>query len=169
MRLSALKFRKGSVLDIIVAVIVLFVIALSIIIASNLGTIINDEFQSSPDISSEGKAITNDAVSSFAGLFDKLYLLIYIGVFMSVIIGALLIDTHPVFLIFSIPLLAFILFIGAIFSNTFYDVVSSPELAAAASQFTIINFIMSNQLIFLTVFGLLVIIAIFAKGQVSNA
>lgn len=156
--------KRGSMADIITAVVFLFVFALLIIIGYLAGSQINDALQSS-SIDANAKNLVQEAKNSYVSVFDAVFILVFVGMFLAVLVGAFMIDTNPIVFVFAIIILAFVLFIGAVLSNIFYDITTTADIGPVASEFTFIPWIMNHFLLLIVVLGFLVIIIIFGKGQ----
>ena len=95
--------NKGSILDIIVMVTVIFALGIVILV----GTKLKDEFL--PELksainSTAGKGTIDEVEVSF-GILDYVFLIVAVGMGLAGVVKAFLIPTHPVFFFISIFLI----------------------------------------------------------------
>lgn len=152
---------KGTVADLMGIVVVVLILSLTIIIAGKvIGEISTEWDEIAPDtvskeIMEQGKATINT--------FDYLFLFAFMGLGLASVIGASLIDTHPIFFVFSILLLVIIIFVGAQITNVFNEVITTTEMAAIANSFPIMVGLMRNLPLIMLMFGSLISIVLYGK------
>lgn len=156
--------RKGTVLDLLSIMYVLFGFAIAIVI----GYFMLQQFSSNPILTStvQANASMQTALASYL-VFDNLFLGALLGLSLSSIVASTLLKTSPVWFFLSIILLALLLVVGAIVSNSYESFIdSNAELNASASAFPKMNFVMENLLLYMAVLGSLIIIGLYSfRGQ----
>jgi len=157
------KSRKGSINDWFVIPVILFVFALIILVGYKLMTDLNTEFQANPDLATESKTIMQDNKNAYVNVFDKSYLVVIIFLIIASIIGAIVIDTHPVIVAVALPLLVIALLFSAILGNTFASIIEAEDLAVVGSEFVVIPYVW-NHIVQIMLFAITAIaIGLFAK------
>lgn len=147
-------------------IVAFFAIAIIFIFMYVILSKVNDKFQESEFITSEGKAISSSLTTKYLNLFDKAFLFIVIGLGFATIAGAWFISSHPALFWISVPILAFIIWVGALFANIYREITINQQISSYASQFVFTKFIFDNFVIVMTVYVLLLATALYAKkGQ----
>ena len=160
---SMMKSKGGSIPDLIFFIVVMFVLAFVIVVLWVIFQNIDENFQASSGISQEGKDIESGIKNRFVGVMNNVFLIGFFGFFIAIVVGAYFIRTHPAIFWLSIPILAFIIFIGAIYANFWSGVTTGTMLESAASDFPIIQFIFNNYVYFITAIVLIVTAVLFMK------
>lgn len=148
---------KGSSLDILGIFVMLFitgvVVLFGYLILSNFsGLGLGDVFES---------YISKGLVALRVFNYGFLFLLAGFGI--GSVIGAFMIDTHPVFFVISIILTLFFVFIGTTITNVFEGFVTADELTATAEQFNIMVLIMRNLPKIGIIWGSIIAIVLYGK------
>ncbi len=157
--------KKAGVPDGIFYMVAIFAVAIISVVAYMVFTEINDHFQASNSITGQGKTLMDDLHGKYVGIIDNAFLLIFIGILLGTVVGVWFIRTHPALFWIMIPIFAFIIFLSAIYANVFFAFTQNAKITAAASEFTIIPFIMNNYAYVITGAIILIAIALFAKGK----
>lgn len=156
--------RKGTVLDLLSIMTVLLGFAISIVI----GYYMLGQFSSNPILTSTAQA-NQSMQTALAGylIFDNLFLGALIGLSLSSIVASTLLKTSPVWFFLSIILLAILLIVGSVVSNTYQSFINTnAELNASANAFPKMNYVMENLLLYMAVLGSLIIIGLYSfRGQ----
>lgn len=143
--------RKGSISDLFYLIIVLVLFAVVSITMWTVMKAWDDGVQAAPDsqFSTEGKEYSGSIRSKFVGIVDNAFMIVFVGIIVAITIGAYFIRIHPSLFWFSIPILAFIIFVAAIYTNFFSGFIAG-DLASSAADFTILTFVMNNFVYFMT-------------------
>ena len=97
------------------------------------------------------------------GVFDTMMIAAVVGVGIGAIALAARVRTHPAFALLSLFLLAIFVSVTAWLAIAYYEIQQAPQFATAANamdNFVVIN---NNLPIIVTVLGIMVIIALYAK------
>lgn len=97
-------------------------------------------------------------------VFNSGFIFIVVGLIMALVIGAFMIQTHPVFAVASILILMFVIILGAVFSNVFYEYSTSSQMTEAASSFSSMSMVFQNLPLIVLVAGVLIMVALYGKG-----
>jgi len=158
--------KKAGLPDGFFLIAAFFAIALIFILMFVIVSKMNDEFQDSSVIDANAKALSSELVGKYANLFDKMFLFIVIGLMFAVLAGAWFINSHPALFWISVPILAFTIWIGALFANIYKEITANDKISSYVSSFGYTNFIWDNFVVVITVFVLMLGLALYAKrGQ----
>lgn len=157
--------KKASLLDNFFLVIILLVSATTIILVFTMFSKINDKIQESPDISIQGKEIMQNGNNKFVGLFDGLFLVVFVTMAIAAIIFASQINTSPLFFPLAIIMYILLIIVSAIVGNVFYKIVADPTLNPYALEFTIIPFFFNNIVKIMLGLAILMGIVMYARQQ----
>ena len=160
------KGRKGNVaIDVIIIIIILFGFALAGIFTNMITADMNTAIQADTSISAEGKTLMQEHTASFPNLVNDLFLFIFIGLWLVMLITAWYADTNPIFLIFTIILLTIVTVVGMNISNTYQEIIADVDVMTSADMFPNINLIMSNLATVIVVIGFSVVLVLFGKSR----
>lgn len=160
--------RKAGIPDGIFYLIAIFAVSIIFLVGYVIMDDINTAFSDNDAISSTGKDIVSDIKGKYVGIVDNAFLMIIIGLLIGTGVGVWFIRVHPALFWITIPLLAFIIFLSAIYANVFYNIETNDKLSAAAAEFTVVPFVMENYPYIITVAIILIAILLFAKGKPTD-
>lgn len=156
--------KKGNALiETITIVVMITVFIFGSIIAYNALKDVNSDIQIDSDMPTIAKQTTQSATDNMPNIIEGLVLFILVGLTLSAIIFAFIIDTHPIFFVVTIILLIIVMFIGAFLSNAFTDVLDAEY--NTQSSFPISYWVMNNLLNIALIIGFLIIISLYAKSR----
>lgn len=160
--------KRAGVPDGIFYMVAIFAIAIISIIGFVILDKLNTNFQDSSSITPVGKTLIEDQKNNYVKIIDNAFLMIFVGVLIGTLAGVWFIRTHPALFWITIPIFAFIIFLSAIYANVFWNFTNNASIIEAASQFTIIPFIMERYAYVMTGVVVLIAIALFAKGKTET-
>ncbi len=161
-----IKFgKKGGIPDLIYFIPAIMIIIFVGVIGWKVMKAVDDSFTQNNLLSSEGQSMMTSIRNRYVSIIDNAFLISFVGLIIAIGIGAYLINTHPALFWISIPIFLFIIFLSAIFSNTFSSIFSSGNLATEFADFNIIKFVLNNFVYFMTGIILLVMLLLFAKQR----
>src|SRR3990167_6602416 len=155
--------KKGSALDVLYIIVFLFVFAIGLIIADKVLYEIDEGTNTTLGSSNVSNFSFAQGRTSIR-LFDFAYIFVVIGLFITTIIFAFLIKTHPVFFVASLMLFIVTVIIGVVLSNVYEEFTASPDLVDTANRFPVMNYVMDNLPTIVTIMGGLVLIVLYAKS-----
>jgi len=152
--------KKASIQDL--ALIIIFISMFTI--ASIIGTFVyrsinaNSPFSDTP----VAQRIADD-YDEKAVLFDRLSLVLMVGLGIAGILSSFLTRTHPAFAFVGIIIWVIMMIMSVIFSNMYEEIAS--QLTAETSDFVVSNFIMTNLPLFILVYGALMLIVFYSVNR----
>lgn len=156
--------RRGTVLDLLSMMYALFGFSIAIVI----GYFMMTQFASNPILTSttQANASMQTMLQGYL-VFDNLFLAVLMGLSLSSVVASTLLKTSPVWFFLSVVLLALLLVVGAVVSNSYSSFIdANTQLNISSQAFPKMNLIMNNLLLYLAVMGTLIIIGLYSfRGQ----
>lgn len=166
---SDLAFNKSKranvVLDIATVIVVLVVLAIVAIFSYSVFDDVNTDIQNDDDINQEYKEDVNDLHTQYPGILDGIFITVFLFLWLAVMLSVFAIDSHPVFFIFAILLLGFVIFLGAVMSNTYAEITAEDDFVTYADAFPMSNFIMDKLPYAVVAIGASVLLVLYAKSR----
>ena len=97
--------------------------------------------------------------------FDVSFAFILIGAALALFVTAFMIESHPIFLPINIIIYIILIFVSAIYSNTFMSFATTPVFISTANQFPTTIFLMRNLPFIITLLAGVNIIIMFIKRK----
>ena len=157
------KNKKGTILDFLYLVIILFIFAIISVIMYPVFVEVNQGLNES-GVHAEQLQNSVDVQNKYVGITDGIFLFILVGLSIAALIGAMMINTHPAFYPIAAFLLALFAIINGILSNAFTAVAEAPVIVDYSGQFLITNFVMGYLPWIILIISFIVAIVLFAKG-----
>jgi len=156
--------KKGSMLDLTMILVALFVFAFVTVLMFNVYGKYVDGFQFDPTVNNTvAEHVETQTLNTFSTL-DFVYAFLLILFAVLAVVSAFSIRTYPVFFVVNIVMLVILVVIGAVTANVYSDLESSNSYFDD-TNFTIIPFIMQHFPTLLLVVGGLLSIAMYAKSR----
>jgi len=152
---------KGSILDLIPIVIILFALA----VVSIFGYLFVDEFSRMDAINDTIFGEYLDQTKVTLSVFDGAVLFLTFMIIVGTVIAAFFVRTHPIFFIIGLMLSVILIFVSAMITNLFMYFVESPQLADAANHMPTMVLIMQNMPMIILVTIIFVFIALYVKRR----
>jgi hypothetical protein len=159
-----IKHKKANALyDTTTAFIILIIMTLIGVVGYMTLDGINLDFQASPDNDNVSKASLQSLTTTYPIWLDNVIVFTLVMFWITALIGAYMIDTHPVF--FVVICIGLILLIGALAytTNAFNEVLTSDDFLTYYGQLTKINFLMNNMLLVTVVMAFSILIVMVGK------
>lgn len=162
-----MRTKKGSVVDTIFYVVVIFLLSLLTILGYRVLTDVNDNLQGQDAIPDAAKSRLQGFSDNYATLFDYAFLTVVIFLFIAVLLSGMLVDVHPAVYFIAVFLLFFVLTVAAIFGNAYVEFEENTALSDYAADFTIIPFVLHHFVEIIIVFGFAIAIITYARVRMS--
>lgn len=158
------KYKKGAFFDTFFFIIVLVVLVIGGIFIVNILNPVVASFQADPNLGAEAQAVLEPAAHA-PEMQDNIVLIVFIVLWITVLVAAYQIDSHPLFfIVMAVIMLIFTLaagMLGELTSQLFAD----GNLIDVASQMPISNFIANNVFLITILVAFSVMLVMFAKRQ----
>jgi hypothetical protein len=154
---------KGSLDDVAFLVVAVFIVGLILVIVAKMGFDINDKWQTLPQATNESKtAMTRVTYSGFDTLFN-MFPILFFGIYGIALLLASRVETHPVFLVFSFIIMAFLVVVGSIMGYVFSTITHNVNFLDVITRYPATDFIFSNYAGIVTAMCIVMIIVLYAK------
>lgn len=158
-----------SVRDIIIVVMILFAVGISLTFIVKIGHSINSQLLNVPIINQTTTAHNVIDSSDVAiNSSDYLYLALFIGFFISIIIFGWLVGGIPIMSVIYFILVVLFTFVSVIFQLAWIDLAASGEIVSTVAQLPITNYILSHLAYFTAIMGIVGILVMYAKPSESG-
>lgn len=151
------KGSKGSVFDLLLIMLVVFVLGILVVIGDTF-------LQTVYDATNETQAVNTTYIQkgqSALMVFDNIMPVIIAGLLATTIILAFMIPSHPVLVIPALFTLVIMIILSAQFANVYTTIIQTPELATSGNKMTSTALIMQNLPTLVLFMGIAIMIAMF--------
>ena len=152
--------RKGSILDILFIIVVVFVVSITVLIAG----VLNTAFRNNVAASGQLNATYFDKATTALHVFDYGMLMIVFGWGAAIWVLAWFVQSHPAFFMINFIAWVIIVTISATFTNMFIVFAQNPSIVATAETFPIMIHIMQNLPLICMLIGAVAIIIALGKS-----
>ena len=156
--------KNGSIPDFIFYIV--FIVVLSIVIAFSwfMQNAINNNIQADNNLDAISKTFSQRQTDRFVGIFDSVFFLSFVGVFLAIAIGAWFIYTHPSMYWLLWPIAFIVTFIALFFGNIIHGFSNNDTLITYFQAFPIMSFILDNWIKLIVAFFVILLVLLNAKG-----
>jgi len=161
---SILKQKKGELTDMLVFLITIFVFAIVLFIFMFIFPSITSGLRTAGlNNSAEGASAISSVESTMVGTLNNGFMILFVGLILSVMITSFLVRSHPIFLFLYIFFLGVTILLSFYLGNVYYTMQNMPVFASVLAQATFINLIMNHIAEIVTAVGVLSFIIVFSK------
>lgn len=157
------KMDKRGILDLLYFTIIIAGLAIFILICGFVVSRITTELRSSPINESSLAVGALDYSDQIVNKFDYVFLIIFFGLIIGMLISAALIDVGKIFFPIFLILFGIDLLIGVIMNNVYDAFQNNATLAGTAVKNVFVNAIINHYILVLIGVGVLSMILYFAK------
>lgn len=155
--------RRANVgIELFVIVIILFAFAMTVAAVYPTLSNLKTSFDANPDLAVEAKESYDDLYDKSAATYDGLFMIMFVLFWIGAIALAFFIDTHPIWFVFNIILLAITLVVGMTLSNSYSSVAASMGIASAVPMMT---FVFNHIVGFILGMVTSILLALYAKTR----
>jgi hypothetical protein len=151
---------KGSVLDVLMIILMVFGVA----IAAILGAFFIGEMETPMVEAGADQYIFNQGQMAI-GVFDNMFIVIYAGLFMLAIIMAFMVPVHPIFAILALLFSMIMIVLSVPISNMYHEFATSDAMITTANEFTQTNLVMQNLPLITIAFTVILLVVMFTRFQ----
>ena len=152
---------KGSVLDVLIIPIVAFVLIFAVIFTFMF---LNQFSIAAADaLPAQAQAAVQAGLDQYL-IWDQAIIILIGGLFVVTLVGAAMINAHPIFFVGALMLLIVFIFISAQITNIFIAIVENPQISPTANLFPLTIQFFQNLPLFTVVFTISIAIVMFSFG-----
>ena len=160
------KKRKGQAFsDLIIVVVLLLAVAFAFIIIGKANKEVTDELTASNFSQgvAEAQVIVTNTGADFPALFDNVFLILLVGLWIMLIVSSMFIDAHPVFFVVTIVLLVVVFVLSGLLAGVFQEVMDDTDMGSEAGNYPKISWVFNNFLLVVIIIGLSAAVALYGK------
>lgn len=162
--IKQLKRNKiGSIQDVFFFVIFAVGFAIFLIVVSYVMNNVTGKLLESALNESEAARNALGYTETLTAQFDALWLFVFVGLLIGVLISSFMIKSHPIFIPIYIIFLGVAVLVGVIMNNVYLDFTANATLAATAATHVFSNAVINNYVLVIIGVGILSMIIIFAR------
>jgi hypothetical protein len=159
-----LNNKKGDVTDIILLLVILFFLAVSMVVALFANSKIKNIIDTTVLNESAAYSSITYSFATVNELTVQRGFIIFFGILViGILVSSFLIKVHPVFIFLYIITLSAAIFVSVYLANSYELIVSNPQFAAIAANYTMITWVMQHVVKILVAVGAMSMIIIFGK------
>jgi hypothetical protein len=164
--------KKGSFLDIIFIIVIVSAFIILTVIANMVYTNVHASFLSNGldnGTTTAGPGLAFDKMNTTFSVFDYGFPFIYLAFVIAAVVGAFMMDSHPIFLVVGIFMFLIVSFIGYVFWYQYSNLVAiSPDFASASANFKVFPLFMDNFILINVISAAIIIIVTVAKLNIGG-
>ena len=155
--------RANVAIEGITIMVVLLVFAFLVISMYMIKYEVNADIQNDSNMSDYPKLMSQQGTDDYPRLWDNMFIMVLVGLWLGALIAAWFIDTSPIFLIIAVFLIIFVLILAAIVSNVYEEWADDPDIQEYADAFPIINWVMQRLVLIVMAITFSVAVALYGK------
>jgi hypothetical protein len=161
--------KKGSIIDIAFVLVAILGLAILLVIAGYIYPRITGQIKATEGIGNDSSAVAAlNYTESLTTRYDSLFLMIFIGLSISVLITSFLIDSSPIFIPIYIIALGLLIIFAVVVENVYDKFLTDATLGATALSHPITLYILTHLVMVTIGLGVLSMILIFGKSSISG-
>lgn len=167
------KNKKGSIQDIVIGGVILFLFATSLFFAGFLTKKIDNALLQNSDIANvQNINASMQKVENVINSYDYVFMAVFLLFCISLIVTSFFIGGNPLFIVVYTIFILFAVIFSPILSNTWEDFTTKPVFmingVTEISHYPISNYILTHLPTFLGILGAVGMISLFAKPYVEG-
>lgn len=156
--------KKGSITDILIAMVLLLITAITILFAIYIWTQIS---ANAVFTSSSAQPIVSKVNTAYSFLADALVIMFFMSCFAAILL-AYFVPSHPVFIIVAIALLIPLVLVADVFANVWQQIISTSFLVVVGNSYFSMVTMVFKFLPFITIsISVILMIMMYAKPSAS--
>lgn len=159
------KNKRGSISDLIFIATVIFFFAVLVLIGFKVTNEFSSQIQSDDVFTADAKTAVASVNNLYPTAVDNSFLFLMVGLIIAAFVFAMAVAIHPVFFILYIIVFAFVIFLGAIFSNVYQQMATDPALVDMANQLIFTSHILIWLPVILCIFGFILSVVMYRTYQ----
>ena len=109
-----------------------------------------------------------NSINTVTNRFDYLFFAVFIGLVLAMIVSGYFVGGHPIFMFVYFLIIVISVICSALLANVWEQLVSMPVFGASWTSFPITMYILGNLPYFISVIGIVGLLAMFAKPYVGG-
>lgn len=156
--------RRGFIQDTLYLLVVLFIMAVTLLAIYYGFGVLSDGLHSGA-IPEENLVAFDDNYDRFPSIWDYTFLTLYVVFVIGGMIVSYSLPSNPAFMIVALLVFVILAAIAGFLANTWEAVSEDTVLGLSAQSFPIMNYMISNYILFILVAAALILVAFYAKPE----
>jgi len=157
--------KKGSIIDVAFLLIAILGLAIFILIVGYVFPQITTAIKTSPIGNNTASVAALDSTDNIVGRFDIIFLIIFMGLSISVLITSFFIGSSPILIPVYVIALSILMIFAAVVENVYDAFATNSTFIATAATHPITGYILSHLIMTAIGIGVLSMVLIFAKPR----
>jgi hypothetical protein len=165
---SLVKNKKGELTDMLIWLITIFILGIGLFILMFIIPSITGGLRTAGLNNSVEGANAITSMDGLGNIINNGFLMLFVGLIISVMITSFMVRTHPIFLFLYIIFLAITVLLSFYLGNAYYQLIGNPTFASMVNTATFSNWILGHIAEITVAVGALSMIIVFAKFSSSG-
>ena len=162
--MKLIKNKRGELTDMFIFLITLFILAIGLFVLMYMIPTITDGLKTAGlNNSAEGTNAITSLESFGTGTINNGFLMLFVGLVISMIITSFMVRTHPIFIFLYVIFLGISVLLSFYLGNAYYQLIGNPAFANMYATATFSNWIFGHIAQIMTVLGAFSMIVVFSK------
>jgi len=158
--------KKANIQDVALAMIILFVMAITILTVKYTYVRFVDEATALPSFNSSLAAVeVLDATAELTDRFDYVGFVLFIGLTLAIIITGYLVGGHPIFVFIYFIALTILVAVSSVFSFAWEQITDKAIFTDTVAKLPIIDLLITNFPVYIVIVGFIGMMVMFAKPK----
>jgi len=159
--------KKGDVGEFLFLIITLFAVGLSIFAGFRFWTSASTTIEDMTIVEESTVNITPsfESVDRSFNILDPLFIFIFIGLYIAILVATFNLDSHPAFMPIAIIMFVIVIFVGMIMSDVFMSAITNDQLIAGQATYPMITHLMQYLPIYLVPMGFIFFIVLYGSRR----
>lgn len=163
-----LRFNKkgNAIIDTILIIAFLATFGIAIFFGFKIMNQVNNQIQNDNQwTDTTSKEALNTMTNKYPATFDNMFVVVFILLWAVTLVASFMIDTHPIFFVFSLLLFIAVLFVTPIIGNSVETFMIDGEIASTVALFPKANWILTHMLQVVIVIGSSIMLVLYGKNN----
>ncbi len=159
--------RRGSVLDIGLAMVAVFTFVIVALTADHIYGKYATKWQNITSVNSSQASVNavNDTKTILDTRLDYVGIVLLIGFALAIIVTGWLVPAHSIFAFIYFLVIIIFVAVSAVLSFTYNKISTTSKLSNIVANFPIMDFVLNNFPVFIAILGFIGMFVMFAKPQ----
>lgn len=165
--ISLFKHKKGNAVDIMLIGIFIIIIAVCIMIINYAFDTIGGEIETDmiDRNETEALAIIQQSTTDYSSFWDGAIVMLFLGAWVTALIGAFFLDSHPVFFIIAVFILIPIMTVMIYLNNFYIETMEIGEFVTYQTKYAATYFLGTHIFLISIFISATILIAIYTKSK----
>lgn len=157
--------KKGlAIFEMLIGVVFLLVLGIIAVIGVNTFNDLNTDLQADTQVNVQAKNTSQELYNDYPSTMDGAFVVFFGLLWILLLVASFYADTHPIFMILIIVVLAAVLVVAGFLSNS-WEEFTDDSMITMESSFPMTNFLLDNLLVVFLAMGISAVLTMYVKGR----